>query len=506
MSLAVQERDQPTLEEIVELAAVDSQFFGEFFFPRAFRQKSPAFHLEMDRILDDPTARLVNMQVFRGGAKTTKLRVFTAKRIAYGLAHTILYIGKSEGHAARSINWIRNQIDRNRVFAQTFSLRAGQKWQDAEAEIWHGTDEYPIWIMGMGITGSVRGINRDDFRPDLIVLDDVLDEENSSTTDQREKIKNLIYGAVKESLAPESEAPDAKLAMLQTPQNKEDASTEALDDHEWVSAVFGCWTPDTANLQVDEQESVWPERWSSEVLRKEKKAAIQRNKLSIFVREKECKLTSVETAAFREEWLRFYEPALLPERMVKVMAIDPVPPPSELQVAKGLQKKDYEALVVVGRSGADFFLLDYSLSRGHTPDWTIAEFFRLAFLWNPMRICVEATGYQRTLAWLLRKAMEAQRRFFVVKEEDTGIKSKYVRITNALNGIAANGHLYVQKSQIEFISQFRMYPDVVHEDLLEAVSVAVADLSSGVYDESEFEAMLIEEMDIPRLEYARGAP
>ena len=330
---------EPSLEEVVALGMEDSIFFSRQFFPKTVRQKSPEFHRQIWELIDGKD-RLVNIQVFRGGAKTTLLRVYAAKRIAYGLAHTILYIGKSEGHAIRSVKWIRRQIEFNNPFAKVFGLTKGDKWQDVECEIKHGTDNYPIWIMAMGITGSIRGINQDDFRPDLIIVDDVIDEENSATPEQREKISNLIHGALKESLTPASESPDAKMVMLQTPLNREDASTVALKDPEWISAIFGCWTAGTKDLPGEKQESIWPERWTSEVLRTEKSAAVHRNKLSLWMREKECRIVSPESTAFKPDWLEYYD--LLPERseLRVVMAIDPVPPPSEIQIAKGMRGKD----------------------------------------------------------------------------------------------------------------------------------------------------------------------
>jgi len=493
---------QLTAAEVVELGAVDSQFFCSYFFPRTARQDPPAFHTKIWDMMESKH-RLINIQVFRGGAKTSICRLYTAKRIAYGLAHTILYLGRAESHAIRSVNWLRTQVEHNRRYSQIFGLRPGDKWQDVEAQIWHGADEYPIWIMGMGITGTVRGINRDDFRPDLIVCDDILDNENCATEDQREKVSELLYGAIMRSLAPASEAPDAKLVMLNTPLHKEDVSTLALKDEEWRSAVHGCWTSETQESPLQQQESSWPERYPSVVLRKEKSAAAARNKLSGFIREMECRLVSPETSDFKEEWLRFYD--IEPEGLRTVMVIDPVPPPSEKQIAAGFKGKDYEALAVVGRRGQDYYLLEYSLNRGHNPSWTIAEFFRLGIRWNPFRIYVESTAYQRTLAWLLKEAMEQQRRWFVIEEFDDR-RSKRDKIIDGLSGPAAAGHIYIRKSHTDFISQFRDYPAIANDDLIEAMALGVKALQGAGYD-SEAEAhMREEEDDIPALEYARGAP
>ncbi len=496
-----------TLKEVVDLGADDSIFFAKTFFPNTVRQKSPKFHHKMWELIDNPSNRLVNLQVFRGGAKTTQARLFAAKRIAYGLAHTILYIGKSEGHAVRSVRWLKQQVTSNSLFANTFQLSKGSKWQDVEVEIIHGIDEYPIWIMAMGITGSVRGINQDDFRPDLIVIDDVLDEENSATVEQRQKIEALIYGALKESLAPVSEAPDAKMFMIQTPLNREDASTKALTDPEWVSAKFGCFTEATANLPIELQESAWPERWTSNTLRKEKEAAITRNQLSIWLREKECKITSPETSSFLPDWLRYYD--ILPELNTKVIVIDPVPPPSEKQIAIGLKGKDFECFAVVAAAQGNFYLDEYITNRGHDPEWTIATFFSLWMKHHPRETLVEAVAYQRTLLWILTKAMKVRRQYPVIKPLEDDKRSKFNKIVDGLSGPASNGVFYIRREHTEFIQQFTEYPDVSHDDIIESVAIGVDYLNNDLItgsDADDLNRMVEEEKHILPITYGERAP
>src|SRR5687767_9958937 len=96
------------IAELVKLGAVDNEIYGKTFFPKTFRQSSPPFQREIWRDLDDPTVTNSNQRIFRGAAKTTISRVFSSKRIAYGVSKTILYVGASEGAAARSGAWLRN--------------------------------------------------------------------------------------------------------------------------------------------------------------------------------------------------------------------------------------------------------------------------------------------------------------------------------------------------------------------------------------------------------------
>src|SRR5690606_9118236 len=121
---------------------------------------------------------------------------------------------------------------------------------------------------------------------------------NAATLEQREKMKRLILDAVKNSLAPATEEPNAKLVLLNTPQHVDDVAMAAQSDPDFVTIIRGCWTEETKELPLDQQESAWPERHPTETLRQEKRNAIAANKLSGFLREKECRLVSPETATF----------------------------------------------------------------------------------------------------------------------------------------------------------------------------------------------------------------
>jgi len=514
VSLGIQTSAVPSLSETIALGATDSLFFCKSWFPRTFRQEFSPVHREAWNLLDDPAKRYVNIILPRDFAKTTTLRAFAAKRIAYGISRTIVYVGKSEKHARRSVRWIRLQIETNRLLCSAFGLSKGRTWTDEELQIYHGPDDVGIWILALGITGSTRGINIDDYRPDLIVIDDVIDGENSATAEQREKIADLVLADLKDSLQPETESPDAKMALLNTPQDFEDISQRALKDPLFHSARFGCWTEETKALPLEFQESAWPVRYPSETLRREKRGAIARNKLSLWMKEKECELITPEDCAFRSDWLQFFgpgEPEPDPPRGQRwvEMAIDPVPPPTDKQIAQGFAKKDFEAFVVGCRFNGAFYILDTEYNRGHEPNWTIHTFFKLCIKWNPRKILVETVAYQKTLEWLLREAMRARGRYWVITPIDDK-RRKLDVIVDGLAGPASNGQLFVRRNQEAFISQFLHYPgknpDGEHDDVINAGAVVVASLEKGHISElSEYE-YLNQEKEIPALEYYRGSP
>jgi hypothetical protein len=496
--------------ELIKLCAVNTDLFARTFFPQTMRDPSPEFDEDVWKALEDPRKRLVNLEMWRGSGKTSKLRIFTAKRLAYAISRTILYVGSNESAATRSIQWLRSAIEpkmgadgkvRPPLFAQVFGLEIAKKGEEQLQLVQRipGMAEKTAWILGAGITGTVRGINFEDYRPDLIVLDDIMTDENSQTEEQCNKITNLVMGALVNSLAPETEEPNAKLAHLCTPLDPRDVSAQAKQSPAWHTESFGCWTKDTEDFDVGEQESSWETRYPTAKLRQDKLNALATNKYSIFAREMECKLISSEKAAFKPNWLKFYDNA--PKGSTNVLAIDPTPPPSERQKENLFRDKDYEALAVVGRVRGDYYLLDYQQSRGHEPNWTIHKIFELALRWRVQRIVVESIAYQRMLKWLLEKEMQRRGVYYIVKDTKVGGKSdrrsKFTRITDALSGVASNGHFFVKPEHSEFILQFQSYGSGYRgsDDLLEAGAIATGELTNpylelGVDDYEELDASI----------------
>ena len=463
-----------TSSELIELAAIDTTLFQSEFFPYTVRQAPAEFHPQLDKVLES-SARQVLLLVSRGFAKTTKLRMFAAKRIAYGLARTILYIAISEKKAIQSVSWLRGQIETNRKFTDIYRLGKGDKWTDIECSIRHEIMDHQATVLALGITGGIRGINIEDNRPDLIVLDDIIDDENAATPEQRQKIEELLYGAVIPSLAPPADVPDAKIVMLQTPLNKADVSIKNLEDPSWLTAKFNCWSGATKDLPDEYKESAWPERYTTADLLAKKKGYIARNQSSVWYREYELDMVDPETASFKSEWLQFYD--IVPvDEMTIIGAIDPVPPPTDIQIAKGLHGKDYEAFAIIGSYQGKYYLLDYSLNKGHTPNWTISEFFRLSLKYNPKIWVIETVAYQKTLEWLLREKMIEKKMFYPLFELKDK-RSKFDRIVDSFNGIASNRQFYVKKGMNDFVSQFIEYPNTNHDDLLDACSMALSNLN-----------------------------
>lgn len=475
--------------DAAELGATDSELFYAYFFPATFRQDSPQFAEEMNRVLDDSSHREAAFMCFRGSGKTTRVRAFAAKRISYAVSRTIMLVSKSQEHSLRSLRWLKRQIDKNKVWTETFGLERGDKWTDEEITIVHGVYGITITVIAVGVRGQTRGLNIDDYRPDLIVVDDPNDAENTNTPEQRQKTAEEFFGSLHKSLAPRSEAPLAKMVLLQTPFHEEDL-IHTCRTFSWPLVSISCFN--------GEGESVWPARFPTEELQEEKDRHIEAGMASTWYREMECTLVGKETAAFRQDWLRFYDPGQEPDKGITVFGIDPASADSK--------NADKQALAIVRVWRGEIWVLEALGEKGEMPDAFAERFFALTGRYRAAHGASEGIGYQRVLAWYLAREMRRRLQFRTVHEIKGERRRKEDRIPQVLRPVASQYALHVRRDQTELIDQFTRYPDCAHDDLLDALAIAVEYAFSLGGDIFEHDAdVLTDERDIPELEY-RSAP
>lgn len=462
-------------QEAVKLGAQSLRLFGRMFFPKTFRQDSPAFHDAIGAALYSPS-RYNAFEVFRGGAKTSLLRVFTAQRVGYAVSRTIMYVSVSQAHAMHSIRWLKRAVLFNPAYAQTFQLSKGNKWTDELIEIKHGVDDVPITVMAVGITGQIRGFNIDDFRPDLIIADDILNEENTATLEQRKKIESLFFGALLNSLSPASESPAAKAVLLQTPLHQDDIAEKCLRDPQWQGLRFGVFD--------ENGNSRWETRLPTDQLRKDKDSAILRRQYQLWMREMECQIVSGEDTVFDTNRLQYYD--LEPLGGTTIIAIDPASSDSP--------NADFNVVMAVRFIGPDAYVLAYYAERGVMPDAVAMRFFEFVWKYQPQKAAVESIAYQRVLKWYLEQEM-VKKRTFVAIDAVQDRRKKSDRIVQGLAGLVHTGHLFVRPGMHDLIDQMGNYnplDDTDHDDILDALAMAVTAINPALSQavDAEYEEVL----------------
>ena len=477
--------------EAVQVGATSLILYGRIFFPKTFRQSSPPFHEEIGQALMSRAFPKIGIEVFRDGAKTTLLRTYISQRIAYGISRTVLVVSASQAHSILTLRWVKRQVEHNRRWAETFRLKKGSKWTDDHIEILHEAIDEPITILALGITGQLRGFNIDDRRPDLILCDDTSTDSTSGSPEQRAKEVNTVFGALLNSLTPITEAPDAKAVVLDTPKSKFDLIEGLEKNPEWKFIRYGIFDA--------EGNSRWESRYPTAGLKKAKENAIKVGQLHIWMKEKECRIVSTETATFNPANLQYWD--TLPPRASYLICIDPASSDSK--------KADDNVVGVLAFHKDETYLVEYTAAKGQDPEMVTATVFEYIRRWKPIGIVVESVSYQRILAWYIEKAMREQRCWIpVYRVQDK--RSKADRIIQALGGVTGMQRFFCLLSHTKFIEQYTEFaPGIeMHDDVIDMVSMGQHwSVAQGISDwlEGEYDVLDEDDEDQRRVSF-RSAP
>lgn len=193
-----------------QLAAFDLAYFGRAYLPHYFVRKSPRFHEELDGIWNRGVMKGMNpakeaktisrekgsrnvVAAPRGHAKSTN---FTFKdslhAVLYAYKHYILILSDSSDQAEGFLEDIKTELEENANIIMDFgSLKGERAWRTGVI-----LTKSDIKVEAIGSGKKVRGRRHRNWRPDLIVLDDIENDENVNTPEQRKKLKNWFDKAV----------------------------------------------------------------------------------------------------------------------------------------------------------------------------------------------------------------------------------------------------------------------------------------------------------------------
>lgn len=194
-----------------KLSAIDLGYFGRAYFPHYFNRKSPTFHEELDSIWENGVlksnnpytlrnAKIINrndgvkrcVAAPRGHAKSTNLTFKDdLHAILYQYKHYIIILSDTYDQASSFVSAIKEELEENGAIIEDFGNLVGKVWREDVI-----VTSTKIKVHAKGAGQKVRGLKHKNWRPDLIVLDDVENDELVRTVEQRRKLANWFSKAV----------------------------------------------------------------------------------------------------------------------------------------------------------------------------------------------------------------------------------------------------------------------------------------------------------------------
>lgn len=237
------------------------EVFIEFFLADQLDMEVPQFHLEIWGLLTDEEKERVLLAIPRGHAKSTLAKLcviwywlFTRHRFCVYLSNTAP-IAKGACRDIIDFLSVPNFVE---IFGRVRMIKQSENEGLWIFDLPMGDGRVKRCILrALGQGQQMRGINIDNQRPDLGIVDDVEDNDNTASETQQRKLDQWMYGPFLQAFAKRR-----KFIWLGNMLSKTSLLARQSRNKLWNPVIFGC----LVKLPDGRLVPLWPDRWTVEDL------------------------------------------------------------------------------------------------------------------------------------------------------------------------------------------------------------------------------------------------
>jgi len=192
--------------EIAEAARQDLNFLSALAMPTVFEfDWSRIFVAIWAWLLQEikPKRYFPNMALGlpRGFGKTTLVKLFILYCILFTDRKFILVLSATEKHAANILRDVASMLDEPNIRSVFGDWKLGMVQDTMTLKVF-GFRGRTIILAGIGAGGSVRGLNVDNARPDVMIFEDVQTREDADSEQVSRDLEDWMIGTAKKAKSP----------------------------------------------------------------------------------------------------------------------------------------------------------------------------------------------------------------------------------------------------------------------------------------------------------------
>lgn len=407
-------------------------------------------HQNIDKIIKEHKTALFT--AYRGAAKTTTItNFFVLWEVIKKTRKYIVIISASNTLAVSILELIKTELEDNINLKSDFNIEiVTSRVNDIIVKV----DGELLKIEAFGAGAKLRGTRFLSYRPDLIILDDIENDENVLSKAYRDKLENWYKKAVK------------KLPGMKTKYNiiivgtilHYDSVLSRIKENTYninfplvreFADDYKSWVLDDNSLDI---EDIYEEY-------KEDKASFMQERQNIPISSDELLFGKYKT----------YE--LMPKCDFYSIALDP---------SMGKKNGDYFAIAILGfkKDENRFYAKVYGYKQN--PMYLIPKILKLYMHYDSVArtiISVETIAYQEFFKDVLKKEASKVGIFLNIKEYKNSV-SKDLRL-QGLAPLIQDETILIDINDDLLIEEMMTYPKSPHDDLLDALEMAYRNFKSG---------------------------
>jgi predicted phage terminase large subunit-like protein len=484
--------------------------------------EAPEFHREIAALMDDVSNVHTNDKVAeaapRSHAKSTYLsKAFPIREIVYRKRKYEIIISETPAVSSANLDWISLQLKGNAKlradFGPLMSVKQQENPKDNSSEFiaWEpredGTKKLLTKVEAASTGQALRGRNWNGVRPDLIICDDLEDiKSNAATPELRRKLKDWFA----QTVVPLGDPRGKKTAFVYmgTTVHHEALLVDVLYNRsDFKSRVY------RAVIEWPERMDLWeacrlvykdPDRPKEDRV-KEALALYELNRAEMdrgcvvlwpeaqpvwklmtwkwdngskaFNTEYMNNPIDEESMIFNPESFTYWDGGHLKESLSKY----PRPADAEFDVytgvdfAMGKTRGDYSAIAVIARhkKTGTKYVIDAFAER-IKPDAFLRVIVEKALRYQPNAIAAEAQAAQEFFVMQLKDALKAAGYPSHTRVKEIHQRSRKGLRIEAMMPAIESGEIQFSRKHALLLEQFEMYPSGTHDDLPDALEMAVS--------------------------------
>jgi len=188
---------QTSSQEAAELTRKDLNFLGMLADPEEFTLAFPPFYIALFGMLTACKDKLERFAIGipRGFAKTTFIKLLCLWYILFSRKQFILIVGASEDLAVNTLSDICDLLGGANIRKLFGNWQHAIEVDTQTLKVFHFRGRNII-LRAIGAGTAVRGINRKNKRPDVIIMDDVQKRETSENKELSDQLLKWILGTL----------------------------------------------------------------------------------------------------------------------------------------------------------------------------------------------------------------------------------------------------------------------------------------------------------------------
>jgi len=311
-----------------------------------------------------------------------------------------------------------------------------------------------VRVMSLGANSKFRGVRHKESRPDLIVLDDLENDENVQSPEQREKLKNLYTKSIL-NLG----GTDTRVIIVGTILHFDSLLMNLVESPPkgWYSKLYRA---------IEGNHALWPDMWSLD------KLEIKKDEIGSLAFESEFMNNPLDPSSQILFTNEFYEQDVDLNFCDCFTYLD--------LSAREKEINDYCAMVTLARhrENGSLYVVDPQRMKGKLED-ILAWFFNYYKKYKHKTIGIETNSFQD---WFFQTAQKEGNKegIYPPMVPIEQLKDKVTR-AKAVSVYTENGTVKFHKNHQQFNSEIIQFPKAAHDDWVDSLvgTIMIAISGSG---------------------------